>query len=122
MGGLVGEWQGSRGHAGHKKKHNTKIALFRYFAARQYHHVHVYMSTQDRVYVERLEHSFPCMPPMRPPPSPSAGDSLFENPHAVLIPWRGRIEMEALDLWKGLDASVHTDTRLAGLVGWLVVD
>ena len=59
------------------------------------------------------------MPQMRPPRSPTiaatvgvGADSLFENPHAVLIPWRGRIEMEALDLWKGLDASVHPDTTL----------
>ena len=74
---------------------------------------------QDRVYVERLHHSFPRMPPMRPPRCPTAGpgvsgDLLFENPHAMLIPWRGRIEMDVLDLWKALDASVHTDNRRVG--------
>ena len=84
--------------------------------------------------MERLEHSFPYMPPMSPPQSPTAstppgagGDLLFENPHAVFIPWRGRIEMEALDLWKGLDASVQTDTRWVhvlfdGSVDWVVMN
>ena len=78
--------------------------------------------------MECLEDYFPRMPMMRPAASVAAsadaatrsGDALFENPHAILIPWRGRIEMEALDLWKGLDASAHTDTRFAGWPEWWV--